>query len=403
MTGNWEIDLFAHPGNHLLPKFGCRFPHPQAAITDALNVDKSRWEKIYIFPPPTLMPEVIMKLKTFHKKAMIIAPQIPSAPWWPELIRRAVKLPIELDLIQKTLFRLGTPRYQLAVELSRLDFLIKVLSPKCGRSIAKQLVKAHRDSTTKQYEYCWNRFQDWLKEKSVKRLTTGKVLQFLSFLVESKGLSPRTTISYKNALYLPLFYGFNISTKSKPFSLLINSQFIKHPPNKKLLPQWSLNKVLSLLEMPQYSSEKATKHHLMTKTLFIIALAAGNRISEISAFDRNTISFSPSFDKVTIAVRPGFLYKNEKLNNIAPNVTIPALLNEDDCPHALCPVNTLYLWLKTTKDFEGPQLFFNIKSGKPLKSPQLSQAIVKLINTSQPNTFPKAHDVRKSSYIFSLG
>lgn len=34
-----QVDLFAHPGNAKFPTFGCLFPHPLAAVTDALTTD----------------------------------------------------------------------------------------------------------------------------------------------------------------------------------------------------------------------------------------------------------------------------------------------------------------------------------------------------------------------------
>lgn len=308
---------------------------------------------------------------------------------------KSIKVRKRLVHNSKNPVRLGVLRLPLVLELSRLEFLNKIFSNKFEEEVAAKLIRAHRDSTVKQYQYCWKTFQDWLQDFKIEIISTPKVLKFLSFLVDIKGLAPRSTISYRNALHLPLLYGFNINTKSKPFTLLLNAQFIEHPPKKNVSPQWCLQKVLSLLSTAEFQTKKISKHNLMSKTLFLVALAAGNRVSEISAFDRKSVSFAPMYAGVTIAVRPGFLYKNERINNIAPNITIPALTNNNKKPHHLCPVNTLRLWLDASKDYTGPQFFFNIRSGKPLKAPQLSQLLVSLINSSQPGTFPKAHDIRK--------
>ena len=280
-------------------------------------------------------------------------------------------------------------------KFSRLEFLTKILTLKYSKEVANKLTGAHRPSTRNQYQYCWSVFQEWLTLTNPPVITTSTILKFLIYLVEVKRVLPRTTTTYKNALRLPLLYGFGINTSSQPFKLLLNSQFIEHPPKRKKIPEWALNKVLSLLEMPQYSSKKATPHHIMSKSLFLIALASGNRVSEISAFDRDSVTFSNNMDNVTMAVRPGFLYKNERWNNVAPNVSIPSLRRRCGKPHLLCPVYALRDWLKASKSYEGPHLFYNMKTKKPLKTPQLSKLIVSLINSSQPNTFPKAHDVRK--------
>ena len=98
---------------------------------------------------------------------------------------------------------------------------------------------------------------------------------------------------------------------------------------------------------------------------------------------------------VTLAVRPGFLYKNERYNNISPDVSFPCLSKPDGSPRPLCPVTTLKRWLSATKDFQGHQLFFNLQTLRPLKASLLSQMLCRLINTSQKGTFPKGHDIRK--------
>ena len=116
---------------------------------------------------------------------------------------------------------------------------------------------------------------------------------------------------YRNALKLPLLNGFYVDTSDREFSLLARSQFLQNPPPKKLIPAWNPNKVLSMLEQPEFLNHQATPHRLLMKSPFLVALATGNRVSEIAAFTRVGSKILPGSKKAVIAVRPGFLYKTK--------------------------------------------------------------------------------------------
>ena len=202
---------------------------------------------------------------------------------------------------------------------------------------------------------------------------------------------------YRNALQLPLLHGFNISTKDHEFSLIARSQFIENPPQRRIIPNWKLSKVLSLLEQPQFENNKASPNNLLLKSLFLVALATGNRVSEIAAMSRVATSFSPNFTAVAIPVKPGFLYKNQSLYKTPPNITIKALFREDKSHHRLCPVDALRHWLRRSQSWGSDAIFINPKSKKPMNSGAISTYLVRTINAAIPNAFAKAHDLRKIS------
>jgi len=301
--------------------------------------------------------------------------------------------------------RLGGSKLKLLFTLSRVDFLKINLIPKYGSLVASRLVKSTRNSTTKQYEYCWNMFKTWLRTQKKGKITEAVVLRFFIYLVEVKSLAPQTTRVYKNALSLPLKYGFSINTNLAPFNMLLRQQFLSKPPTRRIIPRWSLRKVLSLLSMPEYNLIRATRHRLLIKTIFLVALASASRVSELAALDRENIIFAPNHEKVIMAVRPGFLYKNETITRTAENVSFPALLLPDGSHHALCPVNALRKLLETTKTTKERSIFLHTKSGKPLRPPQISQLMCSTINTADPGKFPRGHDVRKmgSSLAWTRG
>lgn len=233
-------------------------------------------------------------------------------------------------------------------------------------AVANALSAAYRVSTNIQYEHCWKNFQQWLRNNPTRRICKSNILLYLTELASVRHLSPKTILVYRNALKLPLLYGFAIRTTDREFSLLARGQFLSNPPRKRIVPVWNPNKVLSMLEQPEYLNHRATPSRLLMKTLFLTALASGNRVSEIAAFSRVATTILPGANKAILAVRPGFLYKNQTIDNTPPNVVIKALFNPDKTPHRLCPVDALRHWLDMTADWNSDALFLNYKSKKPM-------------------------------------
>ena len=287
------------------------------------------------------------------------------------------------------------------LSLSRFQFLQNLYSRKYEAPVALALSNAHRGSTRGQYEHCWKDFQRWLSSNPSKTITKGSVLLYLTELAQTRGLSPKTVLVYRNALKLPLLHGFNINTSDREFSLLARSQFLQNPPPKKLIPAWNPNKVLSMLEQPEFLNHRATPHRLLMKTLFLVALATGNRVSEIAAFTRVGSKILPGSKKAIIAVRPGFLYKNQTLDRSPPNIVIKALLDQNLSPNRLCPVDSLRCWLALSDTWGVDAIFVNPKSHKKMNRGAVSQLLVTTINRSQPGVLAKAHDIRKVSATFA--
>ena len=260
--------------------------------------------------------------------------------------------------------RMAESQRENVLSLSRFQFLKNLYSRKYEALVALALSNAHRGSTRDQYEHCWKDFQRWLTSNPSKPISKGSVLLYLTHLAQTRGLSPKTVLVYRNALKLPLLHGFNINTSDREFSLLARSQFLQNPPPKKLIPAWNPNKVLSMLEQPEFLNHRATPHRLLMKTLFLVALATGNRVSEIAAFTRVGSKILPGSRKAIIAVRPGFLYKNQTMDRSPPNIVIKALLDQNLTPNRLCPVDSLRCWLAPLRP---------MGSRRHLRQPQVSQ------------------------------
>ena len=291
--------------------------------------------------------------------------------------------------------KMGTLRDVLA--FSRIRFLTSIFTRKFHPAIAEALTTSLRTSTNSQYEYCWKQFQKWLSSQDSLAVTKRSVLLYLLDLSKTRKLNPKTILVHRNALQLPLLHGFGISTKDQEFSMLARSQFLENPPQQRFIPNWNPNTVLAMLEQPRFETDTCATDDLLAKTLFLVALATGNRVSELAAMSRTAISFSQDVSEIVIPMRPGFLYKNQSQYRTPPNIVIRALWNEDDTNHLLCPVKALRRWLQISSNWGTEAVFINPNSKKAMNRGSISLHLVKTINAAIPGAFAKAHDVRKIS------
>ena len=275
--------------------------------------------------------------------------------------------------------------------MDRVEFLKHVWTHKFDKITASNLIKSYRVSSTKQFQSVWKSFQKWLPEK-IKLLKKVHVLRFLIWLHKKKGLSSKTVLSYRGALALPLRVGFNISTTDKEFNLLSRSQFLEKPAPGKKIPSWSLNHALEFFNAPRFNVKRCSLRDLFLKTLFLTAVASGNRCSELAACAREGINIKPN--KVTIPVKQNFLFKNQTASHTPNAISYPALPN-----HSLCPVASLATYLNKTKDMPHENhLFIHPNSRKPLKSGRISYWLVQTLKMATPNFKGKAHDVRGQAF-----
>ena len=283
------------------------------------------------------------------------------------------------------------------LSLSRIQFLSTYFSEHFGAVVAESLIQTHRGSKRSQYEHCWKKFQEWLTANPDRLITKASVLLYLTNLANIHKLSPKTILVHRNALASPLLNGFSINTSDQEFSMLARAQFNQNPPPKRIVPSWNPNKVLSMFEQPRYKNSRSTPGRLLSKTLFLVALASGNRVSELAAFSRSGTNILPGSKVARIAVSPGLLYKNESATRAPDAIMIRSLLTPDGSPHTLCPVDALRHWLLLSDPWGEDAIFVHNISKKKLNRARISQLLVAAINQAQPNTRARAHDVRKYS------
>ena len=337
--GPVEVDLMATFHNRKVETFVSPLPHPAAAAIDVITVDWNRWNQVYVFPPKTFMMQLLPKLHSYQYHGVLVAPWQPSALWFPSLFKRAedhLHLCVQLKQFVRSERALSVlPKLR---ALERLHFLKEVYTASRDATVANSLVHTLRKSSINQAETAWRAFKEWLPD-NLTVLRKRHILEFLVFLQDNKKLSPRTILGYRHSLSIPFKEAFEINFADRDFSQLAKAQFHLSPPTQRKLPKWSLNHVLETLRTPRFRNSTASLEDLFLKTIFLVAVASGNRCSELAACTREGISFDSN--TVTIPTKEGFLFKNQTLDRTPPPVTFPSMATK----HQLCPAFPLSTYL----------------------------------------------------------
>ena len=104
------VDLFATRFNHRLPLYVSPVPDPNALAVDALTIE---WSSLlaYAFPPLPIMGKVVRKAKVDRATLILVAPNWPAQPWYPDLLALTHLPPLKLEVGPRDLVqpRSGTP------------------------------------------------------------------------------------------------------------------------------------------------------------------------------------------------------------------------------------------------------------------------------------------------------
>ena len=166
-----------------------------------------------------------------------------------------------------------------------------------------------------------------------------------------------------------------------------------HPPHE---PDWSLDAVLDFLSSARF--ENPSFSDLAHKCVFLLGLATGDRVSELHSYlrDGEHVIFGEGRKAVRIVPNASFMAKNELPTQRRKPFVLPSLRLRGR-PHPLCPVQTLYSYLKHARAFPSSFIFVNPRSGKDCSKFTIGQMIKRTVRWACPNSFPKPHDLRKIS------
>ena len=274
---------------------------------------------------------------------------------------------------------------------TRLQFIRACLQHK-GINItnASYLTSSVRTSTQSQYEHVWKVFCQFCHSKDFSKVTDNLIISFFDHLIRIKGLKAKTLLSYKSALIDPLKYGFNFDITNDIITKSLRGMANLYPETRYRAPDWSLDLVLQYIVHNNHDNSLLFNTR---KTLFLVGLALGSRVSELFALmrDKNSLSRRPdgSFE---IYQDPQFLAKNEDPLNRRGPVIINPLPGDSN---VLCPCKSLSNYLNLTKKTKSSHLFVHpVHLGK-WNLAAMRLAIVRFIKSSQPLSLARAHDLRK--------
>ena len=273
--------------------------------------------------------------------------------------------------------------------MDRLPFLRLILLKTSSEQVVETMLASYRKSSNDQHEVAWTALKNWLSPL-VNVITVQTMQNFFQYLFDVRKLAPNTIMNYRNSLSWPLKEAFNLDLHRDEFSKLMKGFFHLRPPQPTSVPEWDLGLVLNYYEnLPEPLSNK----NLFFKCLLLLALATGNRCSELSAFCRDGVIFTNS--GVTIPLRPHFLFKNQTLRRTPPPIHVPTF----NYP-LMCPVRFLKRYIASCSPSDNSRaLFVNPSSFASLNAGRIGYWLVQAIrNAHADKPVVKPHDVRKLAY-----
>ena len=245
---------------------------------------------------------------------------------------------------------IGNLEVEPVVSKDRLKVVFSHLR-KLGHSPDSALLisSCHKVSSQRQYQSGWSK---WLEFKTWQGILDAdvdvvQVCNFLAhnFMVEGKALN--TIKNYYYALRAPVAALYDLNIKdSEEIRCLFAGAFRKKPPRKGMVifPKWSLNDLLLYLnDSPFEPLETADWDHVFVKTLILIMLATGRRMTEIAVIisDFTTVGS----DTVKFKWFADFLAKAQREDSDwAPEP--PQISAIDSTDKRLCPVRAFNRYME---------------------------------------------------------
>ena len=228
-----------------------------------------------------------------------------------------------------------------------------------ARSIAL-ILRAHRFSTSRQYQSVWEKFLFFLSDNGQSHgdISLPVVCDFLALQCVGEHRDYRTIAAYKSALRHPLLFACDLDINSEESALFMRGVFQFRPPQRAApMPSWSLNSVLSFLRSATFEPlESVDALRLSQKTLFLILLASGRRIGDIANLSRHSC---PRSGSLSLSWVPGYRPKvlTPRFRGPPPSISSLDSVLPDDL--LLCPVRAYRIYVERSAEWldDVPLLF----------------------------------------------
>ncbi|CAI4226871.1 unnamed protein product [Auanema sp. JU1783] len=163
----------------------------------------------------------------------------------------------------------------------------------------------------------------------------------------------------------------------------MNGLFRKNPPKPKYATTWNTDTLREYLaNRPKIALLEPEE--LERKTIILLALCSGRRVSELTNLNRDDILETESMISIPIN------YRNKNRSKGAPHMIHLAQAEEE----TLCPVKHINAYLNLTKETKCEKLFINRKTGSPLSSATLARWIKEQLSAAGISSNFSAHSIR---------
>jgi len=117
------IDMFASRLNYQIDKYVSWGPDPKAFQIDAFSLN---WSDlfIYVYPPFSLLPRVLRKIQKDNAKAIVIAPNWKTQPWYTSLMDLLVDSPLVLPGMDRLMYLPYAPQRRHPLKLRLIACLV---------------------------------------------------------------------------------------------------------------------------------------------------------------------------------------------------------------------------------------------------------------------------------------
>ncbi|MCW4309287.1 MAG: tyrosine-type recombinase/integrase [Candidatus Thiodiazotropha endolucinida] len=268
----------------------------------------------------------------------------------------------------------------------------------------KLMEASWRPGTQKDYAAKFNKFSGWCIEREINpyTATVTQCAEFLSFLFHS-GLKYRTIAGYRSMLSVVLPPADGMPVGQHPDILrLLKGVFNSRPPEKRLLPEWDLKKVLDFLSGSLFEPiSKVSLKYVTLKSVFLAAISTFRRCSDLQALriDEGFMSIVP---EGIIFIRDG-LSKQDRPGHVGTKIFIPTFQKNVK----LDPKRAIQMYLKKTEQVRNDEnklfLSFN-KPHKAVSSQTISSWIVSVLKQAYNDSDlkVKAHSTRAIGSSWAL-
>lgn len=285
---------------------------------------------------------------------------------------------------------------------------------------ANTMAAARRQTTSDTYDARINRYSRWCKRRDVNPFTAPvtDIADFLQELFDDDEFSPSTIAGYKSAISLihKGVDGIPIG-QNQDLSNLLTGMYHLRPVKRNLVPNWSLPLVLNMLNKPPFEPlDKVDVKYLTLKTVFLIAVTSGRRVSEIHALsaDKHHLRWESNGNGVRLLTNRKFLAKNESLKNPGKDIFLSRFQDYISCAEEglMCPCRALSIYLNRTKPVRESEsrLFLTFKKGSVhgASKDTLARWIVSTVKTAYAIagdgdfSLARAHDTRSLATSWAL-